>query len=264
MIRILALIFVFFLVSSCQTIPRKEVAFTSPPKKEIISGAPKNAILLDHKYFVISYNPVQRLPYWVLYSLEASHVGNKQARRKNKFFADPLLIAMGLPAVQKTDYEGRKYDRGHLAPSEDFIWNQEANDVTFVMTNMVPQKGSLNRGSWKVLESKVRRWACTEKEVRVVAGPLFSSYLAPMKSGVPVPEKFFKVILDETPPRKAIAFIFSQEDGRVDYSQRAVTMETVEKATGLRFFNDIPERDKISKSFRLNDWKESTCGHSAQ
>lgn len=164
-----------------------------------------NEVELDKKYFVVSYNPKHRLPNWVSYKLGTFHVSTKAGKRKDKFFVDPELVKRKLAYAKPTDFDGKIYDRGHLAPSEDIVWSQEANDATFVMSNMTPQKRALNRGSWKKLEAKVRGWACTEKELTVVSGPFLTDDLPKFKSGVSIPRKFFKIIIDETAPRKAVA-----------------------------------------------------------
>lgn len=220
-----------------------------------------NEVPLDHKFFTVSYNPKHKLPNWVSYRLTVDHVSIKSGKRKDRFFADPQLISMKLAYARPGDFDGKIYDRGHLAPSEDFIWSQEANDATFVMTNMTPQKRALNRGSWKRLEAKVRGWACTEKALTVVSGPYLTDDLPKFKSGVSIPRKFFKVVIDETAPRKAIAFVYTQEEGKKDLKSAATSVGAVERATGHEFIitPDVIERDQLTKKFDLAAWKESKC-----
>lgn len=45
-------------------------------------------------------------------------------------------------------------------------------DESFYMSNMSPQRGEFNRGIWKDLESLVRSFAITEKDVYIVTGPV--------------------------------------------------------------------------------------------
>ena len=45
------------------------------------------------------------------------------------------------------------YDKGHAAPDGDLSWSQQVEYESFLMTNMYPQHGSLNRGIWKLLET---------------------------------------------------------------------------------------------------------------
>ncbi len=226
----------------------------------LVEGDPKS-VLLDHKFFLISYDVETRWASWVLYRLTAEELAQTRARRKDRFVVDPIARRLGLPVVSPEDYDGRIYDRGHMAPSDDFVFDQAANDQTFVMTNMLPQKRALNRGSWSRLEKQVRAWACTEKQLRVITGPIKERAPLKMTSGLGVPQRFFKVILDETPPRKALAFVYSQEDGKALPKTQVRTVEAVQKETGLHFFPDLlaTERAKIIKEARLDQWKESNC-----
>ncbi|MNL03106.1 Nuclease precursor [compost metagenome] len=218
-------------------------------------------LILDHGFFQISYSEKNRLPNWVSYHLRADNLKNKVAKRRNRFFADPQLLQIKKAFASPDDFDGDTYDRGHMAPSDDFVWDQKANDATFVMTNMAPQERALNRGSWKKLELAVRKWACTEGELRVVTGPILSGTMLRMSSQVPVPQKFFKVILDETPPRKAIGFIYKQEDGKASMAAQAMNLATIEKQTGYKFFVDLPqdERKTLEIAYNLQDWVETDC-----
>jgi hypothetical protein len=57
------------------------------------------------------------------------------------------------------DSAGTGYDKAHAAPDGDLSWSQQVEYESFLMTNMYPQHGSLNRGIWKLLETSVRGWA---------------------------------------------------------------------------------------------------------
>ena len=45
------------------------------------------------------------------------------------------------------------YDKGHMAPANDFTRSIEAMRATFVLTNSVPQKHGVNGGLWAQLEA---------------------------------------------------------------------------------------------------------------
>jgi endonuclease G len=224
-------------------------------------NANSTELILDHGYFQVSYSEKNRLPNWVSYHLRADNLKNKVAKRRNKFFADPQLVQIKKAFATPSDFDGDTYDRGHMAPSDDFAWDQKANDATFVMTNMAPQERALNRGSWKKLELSIRKWACTEGELRVVTGPILSGPMLRMSSQVPVPQKFFKVVLDETRPRKAIGFIYKQEDGKASMAAQAMNLASIEKQTGYKFFVDIAqdERKSLEIAYNLQDWVETDC-----
>lgn len=112
---------------------------------------------------------------------------------------------MGIRPVIHDDYTHTGFARGHLAPAEDFSRSQEAMDSTFITSNVIPQKESINSGSWSQLEKKVRSWACGEENSTVITGPVLNPALQKLKgTEISVVEKFFKIIIDESPPKKAI------------------------------------------------------------
>ncbi len=245
-------IFFLLLLAGCATTTQHQQVTKTPDLGE--------TVVLDHKYFKISYNVKRRLANFVSYELKAEHLRNKEASRENKFIPDPLLKEQGLPFVVSSEYAKTGYDRGHLAPSADFAWSQEANDMTFIMSNMAPQKPKLNRDAWKRLEDKVRRWACGEERVTVITGPILGEGLSKLASGLEIPESFFKIIIDETPPKKVIAFIYHQEDKGDVLAQRMIPLKTVESATGIAFNREFPALDgKIRMPASVNEWKEADC-----
>lgn len=142
-----------------------------------------------------------------------------------RFSPDPLLVKMGITPVTHDDYTNSGYARGHLAPAEDFSRSQEATKATFIMSNVIPQKGSINSGSWAQLEKKVRSWACGEEKITVITGPILKDHLPKLKQDISIPNEFFKIIIDETPPRKSIAFIFDQttKGQSVDKNQKPIS-----------------------------------------
>src|SRR4051794_20503306 len=100
----------------------------------------------------MSYNRSKGGPNWVSWHVQLSDPG--RARRSNAFMPDPLLP----PAwqIRPNDYSGGGYDRGHQCPSGDRTRNAQDNAPTFVMSNMLPQTGDLNRHVWEKLETYCR------------------------------------------------------------------------------------------------------------
>lgn len=196
------------LFSGCSTSHKSE---PHPAESKIISNE-SDSVELDHKSFVINYSKSHRLASWVKYRLRKGDL-NGPGRRPKRFKSDSVLKAMGIPAVTHEDYTNSGYSRGHLAPAEDFSRSQEAIESTFIMSNVIPQKSSVNSGAWAQLEKQVRAWACGEEEVTVITGPVLTPNLEKLKgTGISVPQEFFKIIIDETPPTKAIAFKYNQTE----------------------------------------------------
>ncbi len=208
-------------------------------------------VILDHKYFKVHYDPDLRLARYVEYTLERENLLVKLGKRKNKFVPDPILTNANLPFVTTKEYTKTGFDRGHLAPSADFTHSQAANDATFVMSNIAPQTKLLNRGVWKTLEEQVRFWACGEKKLTVITGPIFGPTDKTLPSGLTIPQRFFKIIIDETPPRKVKAYIHHQKDPKTTMPYREFPVSEVERQAKITFPHSFPKES--------GDWKSEDC-----
>lgn len=244
----LALVF----LTACQSAQKPAIQVdTSPPES--------NQLVLDHGYFQIRYSPDFQLAKYVRYTLTAENLKKRSAKRGNKFFKDPFLLERKLPAVGPTAYAKSGYQRGHLAPAEDFRFQQNAIDATFVMSNVAPQKPNLNMGPWKKLEELVRRFACGEGKVTVITGPVLEPDLPKLASGVTIPNRFFKVVIDETPPRKAIAYILHQNDKGNILRERIASENEIKKTTNEDFFADLRTEQETRQPAQINAWREADC-----
>lgn len=262
------MIFAIINLTSCSTVrvePTKPVEKNSAPpvaaepaRKQISAPVGRT---ISHKAYTVVYDDARRMAIYVRYSLTAEHLRASFVKRKEveKFKSDPDLIAMGVPAAKPAEYLRSGYDKGHLAPFADFAWDKEASLESFYMSNMVPQKPKLNRVAWEKLEEQVRRWACGEKQVTVYTGPVKGPEDTELPSGLPVPERFFKVVVDDTPPRKAIAFIYNQKDSVDVMVKRRVSVVEVTALTGV----DFPGESRLDSTLRaptaVEDWAEDDC-----
>lgn len=257
-VLILFILSVFF-TSSCST-KRKEISSSvSSSLKNPQYSLKKEFIEIDHKYFKIVYDPNIRLARYVTYQIKSQNLRRPIAKRKNKFIPDPNLVKQAEPYVGPKEYVKTGYDRGHLAPSADFSWSQKANDLTFVMSNMAPQTPNLNRDAWKRLEEKVRGWACGEKIVTVITGPVIEDGLSKLESGLIIPDSFFKIIIDETAPKKVIAFVYNQRDKGDLLKKRMVKPKSLKKLAGVSLEDIGPKIQNLRMPSSLNDWRESDC-----
>ncbi len=157
---------------------------------------------------------------------------------------------LGLKAIKHEDYTNSGFARGHLAPAEDFSRTQEAIESTFVMSNVIPQKGSLNSGAWAQLERKVRSWACGEESITVITGPILEDDLDSLNSGIVIPLRFFKIVIDNTPPSKKIGFIYYQDKKGQNVIDNVWSVKQLEKLAKLQHF------DSSTESFSVAEWKQ--------
>ena len=222
-----------------------------PPRKRAVSrpfaadgnlacGMPSPAdLVLNREGFALGYSTRWRQALWVSYLLRASDLAAPRLSRSPRFFPDPALKN----PVRPQDYNRTGFDRGHLAPAADMGHSKEAMLHSFYMSNISPQRPAFNRGIWKQLEEQVREWARREKVICVVTGPLFDPPEAtPMgKIRLPVPCAFYKVILDLTPPYKAIGFVMPNRGSSEPVAVFAVTVDEVERRSGCDFFSELPD-----------------------
>jgi endonuclease G, mitochondrial len=179
-------------------------------------------------------------PRVVAYELTAAHSHGKGSRAGMSFKVDALAPAED--QGRASDYAGSGYDLGHMAPAEDFAWNERLERDTFSMANVAPQLPGLNRQGWERLEEITRAEACVRGEVYVFTGPIFAaSYFEAKTIGadkLPVPVAFFKVVIDTQD--HILAFLAPQQDlAKGDAERTEASLVDVEKAAGFHF--PLPE-----------------------
>jgi endonuclease G len=130
-----------------------------------------------------------------------------------------------------------------MCPAEAMSFNLDAMSESFFFSNMSPQSGSLNRGKWKSLETKVRKWAKYKGEIHVVSGPIFKNNISVIGgNGVTVPGYYFKIIYN--PENGMIAFVFPNEKANNSLDKYIVTVDWVEDMTGIDFFETMNDEDE--------------------
>lgn len=211
--------------------------------------------ILRRTGFTISYNQELRLPNWVAWHLTADHTTGPYKRAGVAFQEDEDVPE---PRVNTYDYQQSGYDRGHMCPSADNRWNEEAQRQCFLMTNICPQLHALNDGDWKVMEEQCRDWAEKYGDVYIVCGPILlrQRHKRIGTHKVTVPEAFFKVVLCTSGTPKAIGFIYRNQKGRKATSEYVNTVDEVERITGIDFFAALPDsiEARVERSCDLEEW----------
>lgn len=215
--------------------------------------------IIRHKGYTLSYNQLRGTPEWVAWEL-TDWEAEGTVPRADDFLPDPKVDEAY--RVTTEDYKGSGYDRGHMAPAADMKWDSLAMAESFYMSNICPQDHSLNAGPWATLEKACRRWATQEGAIYVVCGPVYAPGKTPKLIGrqhkVAVPDGFFKCVLSLYPGQeKAIGFYYENRGGKQPMAQRALTVDSVERLTGLDFFASVPDsiEDRIEATFSLKAWE---------
>ena len=224
-----------------------EIPFVSTSEKPIF-----------HTGYTFLYAEKYEQASWVAYQLTSEETV-KRYNRTDRFLEDHQVKT---GSATDYDYKHSGYDRGHLAPAADMGWSSNTMAESFYYSNMSPQEPSFNRGIWKKLEEQVRTWAMDYQAVYVVTGPVLKgnlSFIGPNQ--VAVPNYYYKVLLDtESNPKKAIGFILKNEGSKGQLIEYAVSIDSVERFTGIDFFPGLEDglEQKLESSFCGSCWTWSS------
>lgn len=222
------------------------VAYELPPgdRSFLLGGLPTggNWRLLENRGYLSAYDEVRRNPAWVAYRLFTVEPG-PSPERPSRFLSDRRTRAR----IEHADYTNSGFDRGHLAPNHAIAmcYGEDAQRETFLLSNIVPQRPELNQQFWRKLEERVfQEYAFRLEEVWVLTGPVYDEEVERLRSGIEIPDAFFKIILDETPDGhlRTLAFLVPQEVSGDDRPGRyLVSIDAIEGATGYDFLPAFPD-----------------------
>ena len=209
--------------------------------------------LVRYDAFDVHFNSERGIANCALYELVNNELYGT-VERGNEFTADPGVKGCPLPE----DYAGSGFDRGHLVPAGDLKWNGTAMRQSFLTTNVGPMHKALNEGGWAKLEEKVREWTARDSALLVFTGPVVSDGDTTLASGrVKVPSAYYKVIMAPcVRPIRVIAFIYPNGHSGGRLRQYAVSVDEVERRTGLDFFPTLPpeEQQRLESPVNLGAW----------
>ena len=227
-----------------------------------------NVTNICRQAYLVGYDAAAKDPKYVTYTLESKNALGCVART-NAFATDQSIKDGATPS----DYAGTGYDKGHQAPDGDLSWDTQVEYESFLMTNMAPQAGSLNRGIWKLLETSVRGWAVQTGDsftVDVAAG--YNDKDKKIGKGVVVPHSFAKVVIDNKTKEYAV-WLFPHVEPYPnlgnDLTKFRSTLAAVEKETGVKFAvpagaKELPVGKEWPVDFgKLTKAKRDKCGANA-
>lgn len=211
--------------------------------------------IVEHSYFTLSYNEPYEQAEWVAYLLKKEHL--TRDRRKRPFFIeDPKVKSK---SADWRNYKGSGYDRGHLCPAGDRRFSEQAYNETFYTSNISPQDRDFNAGVWNRLELQVRDWAQRYNELFIVTGGVLKPDLKEIGNEyVDVPRYYYKIIARGKPnDPKILAFLFLGKESTKPLRQFVVSVDDIEKRTGIDFFENLPDEVQaiLESRVEVGDWK---------
>ncbi len=216
-------------------------------------GAPKanykGLRVLRYQAFACGYLLRVKLSLWVCYCyVKNSNV--KLSRYQGRFVPDTFRLKRceaGFAECYESIPNSIRFviDKGHLAPDAAIkVFGRNAQAETYFLTNIIPQFANTNRFIWAGLEKQIRRWGEGDT-VWVVTGPVFYPQKETCWLGthnVPIPHACYCAVLRKR-PLNTIGFIVPNDSIRRyarDLPKFIVSVDSIEKLTGLDLFVDLP------------------------
>ena len=174
--------------------------------------------LIERGIYKSYFNTHIKQPVAVVYKLYCG--GGNASRTNDRFVNDPGVITLNAK-----DYHKSGYDKGHMAPAEDFAYSDSLQNLTFRFYNCVPQHPGLNRGGWKHYETKARRLSQTDTVIVVC----YNWFNGQHQKNMAVPSVCYKGVFD----KKGTPIFCIGLENKADSKEVPIGKEVLEKMTGL-------------------------------
>jgi len=222
---------------------------------EILTPSSTTGTVVEHEHFMLSYNEPFEQAEWVAHVLKKEHL-TYDDRKRPYFIEDPKVKSK---SADWRNYKGSGYDRGHLCPAGDRRFSEQAYNETFYTSNISPQNRDFNAGVWNRLELQVRSWAKKYGKLFVITGGVLQNGLREIgEEDVDVPKYFYKIVArGDSKNLKVIAFLMLGEESSRPLQQFTVTVDSLEKMTGIDFFEKLhdSQETKLESQSVMTDWK---------
>jgi endonuclease G len=221
--------------------PEGMIFFAGAPLR-VKDPAPNDIVLVTHNEFAVGWSPSLRHPVWAAYHV-TPEVRHEDLERPN-FQKDKNVKN----SPNANAYARSGYDRGHMVPNHAIVsrYGAEEQKLTFLMSNIAPQKANLNRGAWREIEHRIADlWTKKYGELWVIVGNVSSNKYRQTigESKVNVPESFYMIIIAQNGDEvRSLALLLKQETPYGIYPlANIVTIQELEEISGLNFLPDLPK-----------------------
>lgn len=224
----------------------------------VFGGIPKSdqhfTRIFRNQAYMVGYSDTKGNPLWVVYKLTAPQPNAPRLKRPENFSTDWRNFGF----VDANDYTNSGFDRGHMAPNHAIalLYGKQAQVETFLMTNISPQKPTLNQKLWQELEEiELYHFTRNAKELWVFTGPLFDTKATHLKnaSWIEIPDAFYKIyvkLLAEGRIETAGFILPQSAKPNEKLSKFSASIDEIEKRSGFDFLhvleNQLEERLEAS------------------
>lgn len=243
---------------ACETLPLLAQPFNSTAAHtnnvHLLPGNPTDAaqddrrnFLIERPQYALSYNSDRGAANWVSWQLSADWLGNTE--RQDNFRQDGGLPS-GVYQVTPNDYRNSGYDRGHIVPSGDRTRTVSDNSATFLMTNILPQAPTNNRGVWRELEEYSRDLIYEFDWTLYIIAGAYGEQGQLASEQLTVPSRLWKVLIALTPGENlnnidsdTLVIAVDMPNREIltdDWRTYQTTVDRIELATGYDLLSSLP------------------------
>lgn len=230
-------------------------------------GYPSNDTVHVKEGYISSFDPMLRIPRWVMEVITPATVEAKAGSRDHSKFYSNDAIPEQFRSTNGDYATAKGMSRGHLAPAQFHRDSQTAMDSTFDLSlNVVPQDMASNASDWMRVEQLCKKLANDTAKLYVVTGPLFVPRSTPGKRPndpsrtvveydvigthqVAVPTHMFKAILAEGKDGSTAVATFVVPNAPVPdelpLTSFLTPKEQVEKWSGLQLFPLLLKKNSV-------------------
>jgi endonuclease G len=214
----------------------------------VFAGLPRAAVpvtVIRNTAYIVGYSETRKDPLWVTYHVIHTDHPFHLERPKGNFVTDPRTRAR----TTHEDFTGSGFDRGHMAPNSAIArcFGPDAQNETFLLSNICPQAPALNQKVWEKLEADEQTYAERDGHVWVTDGPIFADTTGAgttrkLRSGIAVPTAFYKILVEESAGRPRVFSVIMPQTvkGTELPGQYLTSINEIEKETGIQFLPDLP------------------------
>lgn len=288
-IRIWASAGILFLLAACSTTPpvppstATAAAVESNPDEDVLDRSLANGtaakerysigglpiatepmVVLENTGYVVGYSEEKIDPLWAAYYCGPQVLFTNE-KRPARFSRDDRVCPSA--RLKHEDYNRppgstSTYDRGHMAPNYAIAtrYGRTAQLETFLLTNVAPQRSSLNQRTWRALEAEIaRNFAPACEGVWVVVGPVFRDPVTRYNGKPALPAAFFCIVLDRTEAGafRGLALVMDQSvTGKRRMGDFITTIRDIEAQAGINFFAGLPDavEEQLETAKADSDW----------
>lgn len=236
-------------------VAREKMALMGVPNGTTFSN--KMVRIFRNDDFMIGYSESKKNPLWVIYRIKKVPKNAQRLKRPSSFSVDTRTFTR----VKHDDYTGSGYDRGHMAPNYAIasLYGKDSQLDTFLMSNITPQKPDLNRKLWQRLEeAEIKYFTKLDDEIWVITGAIFDDKIEKLKSGVEIPDSFYKVYaMEKNGKFNILGFIMPQNvRGNERLDEFVASIDEIEKLSGFDFFHKMKDNieNELESKIDMDSW----------